>query len=336
MKVFLTIWAILALSLLSKAQDIHFSQFFFAPQLLSPAEIGNFNAAYRFNANQKTQWREVTQPYSTFDLTGDARLDFLTEGLAAGAVIMNDRAGDSRFNTFSILLGGSYIYTLPENDRHSFTGGIQTGLTQIKLNYDELQFNNQFNGVVYDPSLPNGENFARNARWYLNLNFGITYRFRVNDRKTLSIGYAGHNVTTPDQSFFNDTGVNLPYRSSIYVTADWQFTDEMDVMPVFRWMDQSTFNETIFGSAVRYRIIDEGSLYRAAFLGYYGRFGDSGIAMIGAEIDAWRVAASYDINVSDLEVASRNQGGFEFSVQYLIGRRSDSRGYRHKFCPVFL
>ncbi|MCH2215091.1 MAG: type IX secretion system membrane protein PorP/SprF [Flavobacteriales bacterium] len=328
--------AILLFCLSAKSQDIHFSQFFFSPQLLSPGEIGNFNAEYRLNANQKTQWREVSRPYSTFALMGDGQFDFAPKKVAVGAVIMNDNAGDSRFNTFSILLGGSYEYSIDENDEHTIFGGLQTGLTQIRLNYDDLEFNNQYNGVVFDPNLSNGEDFARNARWYFNLNLGVTYRYSPEVRKSISGGLVLHNVNSPRQSFFNDTGVQLPLRTSLYANADWKVNEEIDAMPSFRWMDQATFTEVIFGTAARYRLIDEPGLYRAVFAGYYGRFGDSGIAMLGGEIDAWRFAISYDINVSDLEQSSRNRGGFEFSLQYLFGKKQKSNMLRHKYCPVFL
>jgi type IX secretion system PorP/SprF family membrane protein len=323
-------------TLSGKGQDVHFSQFFFSPQLLSPAEVGNFNADYRLNANQKTQWREVSRPYSSFALMGDGSFDFLPENLSVGAVIMNDNAGDSRFNTFSFLIGGSYLYHIKGDEKHQLRGGLQTGITQIKLNYDDLEFNNQYNGVVFDPNLSNGEDFGRNARWFLNLNLGLSYQYAPEPRKSATIGFAGHNVNSPSQSFFNDTGIELPFRSSIYATADWKITEEIDALPSFRWMDQATFTEVIFGTGARYRLIDERNLYRAVFAGYYGRFGDSGIAMIGGEIDAWRLAVSYDINVSDLERSSRNQGGFEFSLQYLFGRRVENNAFRHKYCPVFL
>jgi type IX secretion system PorP/SprF family membrane protein len=316
------------LTLSGKGQDVHFSQFFFSPQLFSPAEIGNFNAEYRLNANQKTQWREVSRPYSSFALMGDGSFDFLPENLSVGAVIMNDNAGDSRFNTFSFLIGGSYLYHIKGDEKHQLSGGLQTGVTQIKLNYDD--------GVVFDPNLSNGEDFGRNARWFLNLNLGLSYQYAPEPRKSATIGFAGHNVNSPSQSFFNDTGIELPFRSSIYATADWKITEEIDALPSFRWMDQATFTEVIFGTGARYRLIDERNLYRAVFAGYYGRFGDSGIAMIGVEIDAWRLAVSYDINVSDLERSSRNQGGFEFSLQYLFGRRVENNAFRHKYCPVFL
>ena len=117
---------------------------------------------------------------------------------------------------------------------------------------------------------------------------------------------------------------------------DWKLTEDFDIMPSVRFMDQGTFNEMIFGSSLRYILLNERSLYRTVFAGYYGRFNDSGIAMVGIEIDQWRFAASYDINVSDLETASRNQGGFEFSLQYLFRKPAKGNPFKYKYCPVYL
>jgi type IX secretion system PorP/SprF family membrane protein len=336
MRKLLCIFTGIVISTAGLAQDIHFSQFFFAPQLLNPAETGRFDATYRANANYKSQWREVSQPYSTFAISGDGHFQFLPEKAALGIALMNDRAGDSRFNTFSILAGGAYAYHFDENETHEISGGLQMGVTQITIDYSALNFDNQFNGVVFDPNLPTGERFARNTRWYFNLNLGAVYTYRPEVRKEISAGWAMHNITRPDQSFFNDVGVQLPMRNSIYATASWRISESFDVMPAFRWMQQATFSEVILGSAVRYILMNERSLYRTVFAGYFGRFGDSGIAMVGFEVDDWRFAASYDINVSDLAAASRNRGGLEFSLQYLFNRSGRNKGFIHKFCPVYI
>lgn len=333
---FYTIILFILLHGVSYAQDIHFSQFFFSPQYLSPAEIANIDAQYRLNANQKTQWREVSKPYNTFALMGDGRFDFVPKEVGLGILISNDRAGDSRYNTFNFLIGGSYRYKLNDSEKHSFQGGIQMGMTQIKIDESDLSFNNQFNGVVYDPNLPTGEDLARNSRWFFNLNAGLLYNFKPEERKKITVGIATHNLSSPKQSFFNDTGIKLPLRFSAYVNSEWKIAEDFDIMPSIRFMDQSTYNEFILGTAVRYILLDERSLYRTIFAGYYGRFGDSGIAMLGFELDEWRFAASYDINVSNLKTASRNQGGFEFSLQYLIGKKQMANKFRHKYCPVFL
>ncbi len=334
MKIWFHILGFTFLTLAANAQDIHFSQFFFSPQTTNPAEVGVFNGKYRLNANQKTQWREVSRPYSTFALMGDGHFDFLPEDISLGLIILNDQAGDSRFNTFSIQTAGSYALNL--STEHSINLGVQVGATQIKISQEDLTFNNQYNGVVFDPNLSSGEDLARLSRWYANLNLGALYEFRYERRKHIRVGLTAHNILAPDQSFYNDTGVNLPLRYSAYVTSEWKITERVDAMPSFRYMSQSTFQEIMLGAALRVRILEERDMYRAVFLGYYGRLADSGIAMGGFELDAWRFAVSYDINMSELDVASRNRGGLEFSLQYIFGRKSESSSFMHKYCPVYL
>lgn len=323
-------------SLTAYGQDTHFSQFFFSPQWLSPAEIGRMDAQYRGVANQRTQWRQVSQPYSTFAISIDGRPDFLPENVSAGIAILNDRAGDSRFNTFTLLLGGAYRYQLGESRKHQLHGGVQVGLTQVSIDPDALSFDNQFNGVAYDPNLPTGENFARNSRWNFNLNLGLNYSYQLARDKSVNVGYALHNLTSPDRSFFNDVGVVQPTRHAFFATGTWNVKPDIDLLPAMRYMRQATFSEFVMGSAVRYTLLNERNLYRAVFAGYFGRLGDSGIALLGIEIDDWRVGISYDINVSNLQVASRNRGGFEFSVQYLMNREPRNPGFQHKYCPTFL
>lgn len=320
----------------ARTQDLHFSQFFFSPQGLNPAHVGDFNGSYRINANQKTQWKQVSRPYMTFALTGDAAFDFIPQQMALGLAVINDNAGDARFNTFQILTAASYSFELDAEAKNTLRLGLQLGPGQISINENYMSFNNQYNGVVYDPTLPSGEAFPRNSRWYFNLHAGAAHRFNYAERKNITTGMAVHNLSQPNQSFFNDTGVELPMRFSIYSFASWMIHPDFDVMPAIRWMGQGTYQEFIAGSAIRYILMDEGSIYRSVFGGYFGRFGDSGIAMIGLEYDAWRVALSYDINVSDLKPASRNRGGFEFSVQYIFGESQGKPGVRHKYCPVFL
>jgi type IX secretion system PorP/SprF family membrane protein len=320
----------------SVAQDIHFSQWFFAPQILSPAEIGNFPAQYRINANQKSQWKQVSRPFTTFAISADAHHEKLPQNVAVGIVLMNDRAGDSKLNTFSFLVGGSYTYKPFGTDNHLLRGAVQLGITQIKLDYGDLSFNNQHNGVVYDPNLSSGENFARNSRWYANVNLGIGYTWAQAARKAIHAGWSLHNLNRPDQSFFNDVGVDLPMRHGLYAYSSWMGHEDWDVMPAISLMRQGAFTEFIIGSAARYILIDERGMYRSIFAGYFGRVNDSGIAMVGVEVDAWRFATSYDINVSELTPASRNRGGLEFSLQYLFNRTDRTRGFQHKFCPVYL
>ena len=156
------------------SQDIHFSQFFHSPFNLNPSLAGQFDADYRFIANQRTQWRSVTTPYRTFGLSADAR-DFKdVEGLGTSFSIFQDRAGDSRLNTLRLNTGGSFLMPLSSDSLHSISVGLQMGITHRNIDYSDLNFDRQYDGVVFDPNLDNGETFARDSRTYFDLHLGAS------------------------------------------------------------------------------------------------------------------------------------------------------------------
>lgn len=56
------------------AQDIHWSQFEYAPLQLHPAQTGLFNGNYRVAANYRSQWFDVPVAYRTVAVSFDAHL----------------------------------------------------------------------------------------------------------------------------------------------------------------------------------------------------------------------------------------------------------------------
>ena len=133
----------------STAQDVRFSQFFLTPHAQNPANIGAFDGEWRIGGVFRQQWRAVTVPYRTFGLGGDRRNAFGVEGLGLGAWILNDRAGDSRLNTFNAALGVSWTERFGPNEDHAITLGLHGGYTALSIDYSALRFDNQYNGYRY-------------------------------------------------------------------------------------------------------------------------------------------------------------------------------------------
>ncbi len=52
-------------SVISFAQDIHYSQFYASPLTLNPALTGVNECNYRIGAMYRNQWKSVTTPYQT-------------------------------------------------------------------------------------------------------------------------------------------------------------------------------------------------------------------------------------------------------------------------------
>src|SRR5882724_10747822 len=96
---------VVCLQTVTKAQDIHFSQFFETPLLRNPALAGIFTGDFRLQMVYRDQWRSVTDGYKTGSLNGEFKLpvgkanDFVT----VGGQFLFDRAGTAALTQISAL-----------------------------------------------------------------------------------------------------------------------------------------------------------------------------------------------------------------------------------------
>ncbi len=317
------------------AQDIHFSQFMASPMNLNPGLAGQFDGDYRLVANHRNQWRSVTKPYNTTGGSADARQPLDIKNLGAGISMYTDKAGDSKLNTLQMNLAVSYLKHLSKDSLHSVSFGVQTGLTHRNINYGELSFDEQFENGIYNPSAATGEAFARDSRTYLNLNIGATWFWKIDDRKLINAGIALHNISRPKQSFYNAPEIRLDMRWTAHATAEWPITEKLDAIPSILFLYQGPHRQFTLGGVGRYVLKDFPGIYRAVYLGWHGRTRDAGFVTGGVQFDNWNVGVSYDINFSQLNVASNYRGGFEISAVYIF-RQYKARRIIHKMCPDFL
>ncbi len=325
----------MTLGTVAQAQDIHFTQFFQAPYALPPGNIGLFDGDHRVAGVFRQQWKAVTEPYRTFGAGGDMAHAFGVQGLGVGAWLYNDRAGDSRMNTFHFSLGGSWTQRFGSDRAHSLTGGLQTGITTISINTDALSFDNQFNGYSYDPSLGSGETFARDSQAHFDLHVGGVYRYHPRKRELVQVGLGLFNLTSPNIGFFGSDGEPLDRRATFSVLTQFPLSERVDILPMFQYMDQGPFRELDLGANVRYILTDRYGVLRAVQGGLYWRSQDAVSIYGGFERDDWTFGLSYDINFSDLVPASRNLGGIEFTVVRIFGKRPAVPA-RFKACPDLL
>ncbi len=305
---------------------------------LNPALAGNFDGDHRFIGNQRNQWRSISpNPYSTFAGSFDTRDIPKTNKLRAGLSLFQDRTGDSQFNTLKLGLSVAYPFHLPflADTLHHFSGGIQGLFVQKKLEYDDLSFDNQYNGFFYDPSRSTGENFPREQRSYPDLGGGIHYRYTPADRKGISAGISLFNILKPKQSLFNNGEVVLDRRFSFHAGGQYPLAEKWDLLPGALFAIQGKYREILLGSRFRYILKDHLGVYRALYGGLWMRSKDAAYMTIGMDYNTWHVGLSYDLNLSDLRPASNYRGGFEISVEYII-KHYEREPVQHKVCPTFI
>jgi len=329
---FIFILSTLIFSIGSKAQDIHFSQFFHAHYNLNPGLTGAFDGDYRFAGIQRTQWRSVTVPYSTFGIAADMVLPNKSSG--AGLFIMQDKTGDSRFKTTRIEPAASITLPVGADSSHRISIGLQLSLSHKSIDYSDLYFDNQYNGFSYDPGINPNESFSRDAMTYFDMHLGAAWRYGKKGEKQYEAGLAFFNLLGPDQGLFDekialDTRINLHGTAVIPIDADWE------LMPSLLFASQGKYKEFILGGAGKRIIEDRAGIYRTVFGGMYFRTRDAGFIMAGLDYDQWKAALSYDINLSELRPASNGRGGFELSVIYIM-RSFKPIDIQKRICPEYL
>lgn len=321
--------AAIFLGVIVQAQDVHFSQLSETPLLLNPANtaLGNdFFAAI----NYKDQWRAVTAPYRTFNVGAGFALAKKKNGnhLGLGFNVFSDKAGDGGMGTTTGDLHFSGV--VAANDNNFLSGGLSAGFGQRSLNYGKLYWDNQYDGMQYDATLPTGEPTTFANYGYFDLSAGLGWHYSEghstlssNDARIFTAGIAVHHINRPVYSYYGDTDQKLPMNIVAHGNAAIGLKNHSLVLePAYLLMFQGAHREINAGLMFKY-ITQEASKYTgrknasAVALGGYYRFKDAIAAEARYEFSNWAIGMSYDINMSDLSTASHARGGLEISVRFL-------------------
>jgi type IX secretion system PorP/SprF family membrane protein len=329
------------------SQDIHFSQFPQSPLLLNPALTGHFDGSYRLLLNQRTQWRSVTAPYSTFAIAADANNLPFPDGLFnsedgntsewpfhAGLSIYTDKAGDSQMQTTGINLLIADDFKLPFNDKLTIRAGAMVGYTFMKIDYSKLNYDSQWNGTAYDPSLNSGEAFPRASRGYFNLNGGILFDYTITKEQSFSIGLSAFNLSQPSQRFFDEGYAKLDTRFNLHASYEHSIGTNLKIEPLLLAMKQGTYTELNAGGLVHFTLSESACKKNSFYGGGTLRNKDAACIMAGLQLGLWNGCISYDVNISSLQPASNRRGGLEFSLIktfYDFPKRRDA-----KWCPDYM
>jgi type IX secretion system PorP/SprF family membrane protein len=319
------------------AQDIHFSQFNFSPLNQNPANTNLFDGDYRFVGNYKNQWPVVPVKYNTMSLS--AEMNFVTlknhDRIGGGFLLYYDQEGDSRFTTVNTDISFSYIKALGKDFHHYLSYGLQVGLVNRSFDYTKLNFDNQWNGDVFDPNTAIDETFARTKFNVPDVGTGIAYRYEKTERTNFLIGFGVMHLNQPKSSFFNDNPVVLSPRYTVNTRVQVQVSQRIDIVPEAMFQRQQTKQEFDLGAHIKYYLSIKGDHRIAVNLGAYGRIVDAGWLMAGIDYDNLQVNLSYDVNFSQLTAASRYNGGFEASVIFILAKvqKINKPG---AVCPAFL
>lgn len=337
---------LVSLSLRAVAQDAHFSQYYASPLTLNPAMTGFFDGKYRVNTIYRNQWQDglKTKAYKTVGVGLDVRFPMKRrhDAFGAGLLLYNDKAGTGNFSTTQFGVSGSFLKALDFDGNNVISGGLQWGIVQRTLTYENITFNDQFNGSN-GFTLPTGEALPRNNFAYNDLNAGVTWAHRGEHRKTLYAGLAAHHATRPNVSFYTGDGVptvRLPIKLAVQLGAQLPLGEPRhnnDWMPRFIAYWQGQHLEMNIGSGFRFAFTPYGD--SAFHLGMWARSSrdvknavglDGLVAMTGLEYKGLIMGFSYDLNLNDIPPPGQQRAAFELSISFIGEYEDDSVS-----CPTF-
>ncbi len=336
MKKYTILLAILASSFAAIGQDIHFSQFNSSPLLLNPALAGVNAGNYRFVANYKTQWTGLA-PYNTISASYDMNMFKHSKKANFGGLgifFFNDKAGDSELRTTQVNLNLSYTVVLTRSGSQSLTSGIMGGVGHRSINYANLTFDSQFNGV-FDPQLSTNENFATDKVLFGDLGAGFLWNYVRKDGK-LNF-YAGGSVAhlnMPNLSFLDARDEKLYIKYTVHGGGYIGVSKQIFILPSFMYLNQGPHNQFNFGGLVKIRKSIIPSDNTSFYIGGWYRLKDALILNARVDVGHFNIGFSYDINLSGLTPASNANGGPELSLIYT--GIFPSKKHQTIYCPPML
>lgn len=316
----------------ASAQDVHLSQFYRSPLLLSPANTGQFEGQYRLVANHKSQWNSFTNGYTTTVLSGDYRN--LIKNLHVGAHLYTDVAGDGRMGTIEVMPSVAYERKVGADSSLTLSAGAQIGLRRYQLDFSALYFDDQYQNGQFDPNNPSQATINSESFGFANLNFGLraTKNWNVDHSTTLGLNTA--NLSKPDIRW-TDFAVELNRRLTTFAMHRYRINSEWSLDPALLYQVQGKQQEFSLGVNATYLL--QGSVYgeQSIDFGLWRRSTDAWVAYAGFKYYNWQVGVSYDINNSNLNRSSGGRGGLEFSIIYI---KEPGLALRKRFisCPDYL
>lgn len=315
-------------------QDVHFSQSESIPLYINPALAGNFEGQGRLIFNHKNQWNSFTQAYSTNAVSFDFEQQVINPqmSIASGIQLLSDIAGVGNFGTKLFMIPLTIHYQFPSPELR-ISLGIYGGITQYGLEVIRLSFGDQFNGHYYNPSISTGEAYSGNAPGFADFGTGIQFTFPLHNWE-LSSGLAYYHVNQPSISFSGQAYSVIPKKATINISAEKELKSSLRIKPSLVFFKQAENTELLLGSFLTFT--PNSSFFHTMEAGLFYRNRDALIAQYVIYYLNYRLGFSYDINISGLSEVSHGQGGFEFSLVYILQKAKKAPQYSPSYCPELI
>jgi len=345
----LSVLILILISLELFSQDEHFSQFYAVPMHMNPALTGAYDGTYRMAAVYRDQWNnQLESPYQTFAAGGDTNVDFklgnstVVDKIGIGLFFVSDKV--SEFQTVNNKISTNFSYQKRLGDKSSsYLGvGLQMGIIQRNINYDNIFFQDQFNQID-NFNLPTAEVLPPNNFGAFDFGLGINYSMQMK-KSDFFIGVAMHHVNTPNYSFYRklqspnpiiDIEQTLDSRLVVHAGLNRKLTYLFQIQPRVVYQKQGEDNQIDVGTNFQLNFRDTNN---ALILGFWmtaindlgGMHLENITPLVGLQKGQFIFGLSYDLHLRDILSSPFGFNTFEFSIRF-SGEYEEGGA----FCPTF-
>lgn len=333
------------------AQDPHFTQYYSNPLYLNPATSGTYSGTFRVSMLYRDQYfQPLEESYKTFAASGDVKLDIrntkkgLNDVISMGLTFVSDRVRVFDVNTNQLLLTLAYHKALDKKYKQTLGIGFQGGLLQRAVNYENLNFQDQFN-AINGFTLPSAEFLPPNNITVPDLSTGIYYSASPTKKLNLHLGMGFQHFTQPNVSYYDDPVIlneniiktsKYPSRLTFHGGLQFMTSYRLDISPRFIWLQQGEKQTIQLSSLFRIKFAERtgqyfhvGPMFRIV-QDVTGTNLETMAAMIGIERKNFIIGLSYDWGLGSVILDGRNFSTLELSLMYIGEHDNDTN-----FCPQF-
>ena len=285
-------------------------------------------------ASVRDQWRSVPVPWLTFSGSYDQKIYSKNsdKGFFGFGFLFNyDRQGDSKLNLTNFNASGSYTRRL--NEKNLLTFGLVLGFSSRGFNTDELRWDKQWDGFLFDPGLPSGESFDFQRTNFLETGAGINYRLQSTSRTKLDLGVGVYHFIQPKPNFYDEEDLKLPMRLSFSGVGNIQLASKLDLQVHALQQLQREYRETMIGGLLKLYLNNKKGEETNLHFGLGYRTSGALFPTFAIEFKNIYVGVSYDIDMSDFDQSTNNKGGPEVHFRYTITNVKPLGKFN--VCPIY-
>ena len=187
------------------AQDPVFTQAFLSPIYLNPAATGTGQFDLRVSGIYRRQWWTIPSAMNYVAFSVDKYIPEMSGGLG----LIATRSSEGYLNKSGIY--GSYAYNICGGTKSAaengsapkwfWTGGLQFGVAQARVDYSKLVFADQLNADGYIPgSVSSVTPSLKNGRVFPDFAAGMFFNYNLTGNNRLLAGFSAHHINSPDES----------------------------------------------------------------------------------------------------------------------------------------